>query len=177
MVILTRPENAGGPLISFRQAREVLIALDDKGRSDALWILGNIASEPDTWNSFVKPFIEQAWPRQVKFRTEGASRSFAHLIEQSGDNFPDAVRAIVGLLRPVAHLDMITYRLSKEPEEGTNDFAQRFPTETLLLLDAMIADDRSQIPYELGKALEVIAESDPMLRRTREWQRLFELTI
>lgn len=178
MVVLTRPENAGGPPISFKQAREVLIAMDDEGRGDALWMLGNILSEnPDTWASFVKPFIEQAWPRQVKFRTERASRSFAHLIEQSGDNFPDAVRTIFDLLRPVAHLDMITYRLSKEAEEGTNDFAQRFPAETLLLLDALVADDRSQMPYELGKALEVIAEADPKLRRTKVWRRLFDLTV
>ena len=177
MVVLTRPENEGGPPISFMQAREVLIALDDKGRSDALWILGRIAAEQGTWNAFIKPFIEEAWPRQVRFRTESASRSFAHLIEQSGDNFPDVVRTIVGLLRPVAHLDMITYRLSKEPAEGTNDFAQRFPAETLLLLDALVADDRSQMPYELGKALEVIAEADPKLRRTREWRRLSDLTI
>src|SRR3546814_1885630 len=94
----------------------------------------------------------------------------SHLVEQSGDNFPDAVRTVLSLLRPVAHLDMITYRLSKEPEEGTNDFAQRFPAETLQLLDALIADDRSQMPYELGKALEVIAEADPALRRTRQWR-------
>lgn len=177
MVVLTRPENDGGPPISFREAREVLMALDDKGRGDALWMLGNIASDPKTWNPFVKPFIEQAWPRQVKFRTEIASRGFAHLVEQSGDNFPDAVRTVLSLLRPVAHLDMITYRLSKEPEEGTNDFAQRFPKETLQLLDALVADDRSQMPYELSKALEVITEADPALRRSQEWRRLNDLTL
>lgn len=177
MVILTRPENDGGPPVSFKEAREVLVAIDDKGRGDALWILADIASEQSTWSTFVKPFIEQAWPRQVKFRTENASRSFAHLVEKSGDNFPDVVRTVVGLLRPVAHLDMITYRLSKEPEEGTNDFARSFPAETLMLLDALIADDRSQMPYELGRALEVISEADPALRRTPIWRRLYDLTI
>lgn len=177
MVVLTRPENDGGPPISFKEAREVLVTLDDKKRSDALWILAEIGSEEGKWNSFVKPFIEKAWPRQVKYRTENASRSFAHLVEKSGDNFPDAVRTVAGLLRPVAHLDMITYRLSKEPEEGTNDFAQKFPAETLQLLNALVADDRSQMPYELGKALEVIAEADPTLRGTREWRRLNDLTI
>lgn len=45
MVVLTRPENDGGPPISFWEAREVLMALDDKGRGDALWMLGNIASD------------------------------------------------------------------------------------------------------------------------------------
>jgi len=177
MVVLTRPENDGGPPISFKEAREVLVSLGDKERSDALWILAEIGSKQGKWNSFVKPFIEKAWPRQVKYRTESASRSFAHLIEKSGDNFPDAVRTVLSLLRPVAHLDMITYRLSEEPEEGTNDFAQRFPAETLQLLDALVADDRSQMPYELGKALEVIAEAAPALRRTREWRRLNDLTV
>lgn len=177
MVWLSEPLSHDGQLISFRQVRDVLIAMDDKGRSDALWILGHIASRDRQWQTFVKPFIEQAWPRQVKFRTESASRGFAHLVEQSGDNFPDAVSTVLSLLRPVAHLDMITYRLSKEPEEGTNDFAQRFPAETLQLLDALVADDRSQMPYELGKALEVIAEANPALRRTREWRRLNDLTV
>jgi len=177
MVLLTRAEKAGGPTISFQQAREVLIALDDEGRSDALWILGNILSEPEAWALFVKPFIEQAWPRQVKFRTESSSRGFAHLVEQSGENFPDAVRTVLSLLKPVAHHDMIAYRLSRGPEEGTNDFAQRFPAETLQLLNALVADDRSQTPYELGKALEIIAEANPVLRRTREWRRLNDLTV
>lgn len=177
MVILTRPRNDGGSLVSFKQAREVLIALDDKEREDAIWILGNIVSEKGAWNSFVKPFIEKAWPHQVKYRTERASRGFARLIEQSGDDFPYAVRALHSLLRPVTHLDMITYRLSKESEESTNDFAHRFPTETLVLLNALVADDRSQLPYELGKALEVIAEAAPALRQTKEWRRLYDLTL
>src|SRR3546814_19673103 len=67
----------------------------------------DVCSSDLQWQAFVKPFIEQAWPRQVKFRTESASRGFAHLVEQSGDNFPDAVRTVLSLLRPVAHLDMI----------------------------------------------------------------------
>jgi len=177
MVWLSEPRAEEGQIISFRQVRDVLTAINDKGRSDALWLLGRIASKDGQWQAFVKPFIEQAWPRQVKFRTESASRGFAHVAEQSGDSFPDAVQTVLSLLRPVAHLDMITYRLSKVPEEGTNDFALRFPAETLQLLDALVADDRSQMPYELGKALEVIAEAAPALRRTREWRRLNDLTV
>jgi hypothetical protein len=175
MVWLSEPSSDDGQLISFRQVRDVLTALDDKSRSDALWLLGQIVSKNGQWQAFVKPFIEQAWPRQITFRTDSASRGLAHLVEQSGDNFPDAVHTVLGLLRPVAHLDMITYRLSKEPEEGTNDFAPRFPAETLQLLNALIADDRAHMPYELGRALDVIAEADPTLRQTRAWRRLSDL--
>lgn len=175
MVWLSEPLSDDGQLISFRQVRDVLSAMDDKGRSDALWLLGHIISKDGQWQAFVKPFIEQAWPRQVKYQTESASRSFAHLIENSGDNFPDVVGTVASLLRPVAHLDMITYSLSKEPKEGTKDFAQRFPAETLQLLDALVADDRSQMPYELGKALEIIAETRPTLTNTKAWRRLSDL--
>src|SRR3546814_15611482 len=97
MVWLSEPLSDDGQLISFRQVRDVLSAMDDKGRSDALWLLGHIVSKDGQWQAFVKPFIEQAWPRQVKFRTESASRGFAHLVEQSGDNFPDAVRTVLSL--------------------------------------------------------------------------------
>jgi hypothetical protein len=175
MVWLSEPLSDDGQLISFRQVRDVLSAMDDKGRSDALWLLGHIISKDGQWQAFVKPFIEQAWPRQVKYRTESASRSFAYLIENSGDNFPDVVRTVASLLRPVAHLDVITYSLSKEPEEGTKDFAQRFPAEALQLLDALVADDRSQMPYELGKALEIIGETRPTLTNTKAWRRLSDL--
>src|SRR3546814_8702056 len=88
-----------GKLISCRQVRDVLSAMDDKGRSDALWLLGHIVSKDGQWQAFVKPFIEQAWPRQVKFRTESASRGFAHLVEQSGDRSEEHTSELQSLMR------------------------------------------------------------------------------
>ncbi len=159
------------------------MATEDTKRSDAIWTLADVLEqdkEGKSWKSFVRPFIEKAWPRQVRYRTEGASRSFSRLVECSGDHFPDAVKMLLDLdlLRPVSHLDMITYRLpSRKKEEGQKGFATKFPKETLSLLDALIADDRAQRPDELGKVLEVIAEADPTLRQSKAWRRLQELTV
>ena len=47
--------------------------------------------------------------------------------------------------------------------------SKRFPAEALAILDALIADDRSQMPYNLGRALQVMAKAVPALRRAREW--------
>jgi hypothetical protein len=175
MVVLMRPENAGGPLISFEAAKLVFMALDEQGRSDALWMLGKIASEASGWDTFVKPFIEHAWPRQVRFRTEKTSSSFANLIESSGDSFPDAVRTIIGLLKPVPHLSSVIYRLSKKSDEGSLDFAQKHPSETLMFLDALVPNDRSQMPYGLEVALQMISDAAPALQRTKAWRRLSDL--
>src|SRR3546814_15420295 len=55
MVWLSEPLSDDGQLISFRQVRDVLSAMDDKGRSDALWLLGHIVSKDGQWQAFVKP--------------------------------------------------------------------------------------------------------------------------
>ncbi|MFX9097181.1 hypothetical protein ABTN72_19200, partial [Acinetobacter baumannii] len=40
MVWLSEPTSADVQLISFRQVRDVLTSVEDKNRSDALWLLG-----------------------------------------------------------------------------------------------------------------------------------------
>lgn len=182
LVGLARPRRDGSTIISFPQVQAVLMALSDDDRGNAIWTLSHIleANENgDQWEAFIKPFIVEAWPRQIRFRTERTSRGFARLVETAGEHFSDAVSLLLelDLLRPVAHLDMITYRLSKQGGEDEKDFAIKYPRATLMLLDALIADDRSQRPYELGKALEVLSEADPGLRQTNAWRRLQELTL
>jgi hypothetical protein len=175
LVYLTRAKLGQEQIISFAQARSVFVALDDRMRADAIWALSEIIKEQGAWTAFVRPFLDEAWPRQIRFRSELVSRSFARLAEESQNDFPEVVKVILPFLRPVAHLDMITYRLTKEVEEGTQDLANRFPESTLLLLDALIAEDRSQMPYELGKVLGLIAEAQPDLRLSKQWLRLNEL--
>lgn len=93
------------------------LRLDDQGRADAVMALGNILEQDKSGverNSFVKPFLENAWPRHMRFRTDDVARGFARLVECSGDNFEGAVEVVLPFLRPVFHLDMITYRIAKE---------------------------------------------------------------
>ncbi len=175
LVYLSRAKVGNKPIISFAQAHDVLVRLDDKARGDAVWALSDIITEKGAWAKFVKPFIENAWPRQVRFKSEATSSSFAHLLESAGEDFDDAVKTILPLLRPVANLHMITYRFTKDDGTDERNYARQHPEGTLAVLDALIAEDRSQRPYQLGKTLEMIGEAKPSLRQTTEWRRLNEL--
>lgn len=176
LVWLARKQRGESRIISFAQAKAVLVATDDRGRVETVSTLAHVVSEECSWTTFVKPFIESAWPRQLRYRSEATSRAFSRLIDGTGSDFADAVETILPFLRPVPHLDMLTYRLAKEGAVDERDLARSFPAATLALLDALIADDRPSMPYELPKVLDILAEADPTLRQTRPWRRLQDLT-
>lgn len=175
LVWLSRREGNEPPLVSQEEARGVLQAIDDMGRAEIINALVHVAGKDGEWRNFIKPFIEEVWPRQLRFRSEETSRAFARLVEGLGADFPEAVETVLPLLRAVPHVDMITYRLSKEVNPDEQDFARTYPVASLSLLNALIAEDRSSMPYELPKVLEIIAEADPSLRQTGAWRRLQDL--
>lgn len=174
LVQLSRGRGTKPPLIALADVGGVLASLDDRGRAAALDTLFHIVSEEGGW-SFIRSFIAEAWPRQLRYRSEETSRAFARLAEGTGKHFPEAVDTILPFLRPVPHVDMFTYRYAKEDNPSDQDFARTYPAATLKLLDALIAEDRSSMPYELPKVLEIIAEADPSLRQTTAWRRLQDL--
>lgn len=148
--------------------------LDDKGRADVLFALGHLSSEEGSWRGFVKPFIENAWPRQLQYRSEVTSRAFVQLLDSMKGDFDDAVKTVLPFLRPVPHLNMITHRLTRETGDS-QEVVRRFPAATLSLLDVLVADDRSTMPYDLGNVLEMISEAAPPLRSSPTWRRLKDL--
>lgn len=175
LVALSQPDLKKGAITKFSDVRDVLIAIDDLGRSEAVSALSNIMQSKKNWLTFVKPFLAQAWPKQLAYRGEMSSRSFASLLAESGDEFPDAAKVIVPLLRPVSHLDMFTHYASKDDEK--HDFARKFPTDTLAVLVALIDENRPTVPYGLPKVLDAIAEAEPSLKRRIDWRRLRDLTF
>ena len=168
LVWLSRPENG---IFGFADIREVLIAIDDRERGRALWTLSTCLKKYGDWNEFVKPFIENAWPRQLRFRSDETSRGFLHIAENAGAEFPDAVSTILPLVRPIPNADLFTFRLSKDREDRKS-VARKHPREALILLNAITADDRAQMPYDLRGALEALAELEPSVRETVEFRRL-----
>lgn len=173
MVWLSDPEMEGGAIFNFAEIRNVLRGIDDEGRGHALWTLGNILEGGDKWAAFVQPFIEQAWPREKRFRSEQATRGFLRIAEQAGSHFPDAVRTVKPFLRPVPHADIFTYRLSRDSKERSS--ARQHPLEAIQLLDSITGDDRVTMPYGLAEALDVLGDADPRVRETSEFRRLSAL--
>jgi len=176
MTHLSESDKKGKAVVAFGDANEILKAIDDLGRSEALTTLGNILETDDQkWRSFIKPFLENAWPRHTQYKGEKTSRAFANLADKTKTNFPEAVEVISPLVRSVSHLDMFAYRLSKNADEGDQNFAREYPKDTLTLLNALVGDDKLNIPYQLPQVLDIISETQPALKRTVAWKRMHDL--
>ncbi|MEM1132753.1 MAG: SIR2 family protein [Pseudomonadota bacterium] len=171
MIWLSNTSRKEEPIFEFNEVRDILRELDDEGRGKALWALSNVLQKHDCWEAFVKPFIDSAWPKHLKYKSDTTSRGFVHIAEKSKQHFPDAVATILPFVRSVPHADMFTYRISRDRDDEEN-IAKDHPHDALILLNAITPDDRVRLPYELSSALEALAELDPSLRETSEFRRL-----
>lgn len=170
MVNLTCPR-AGKAVISFTEARHALMSVGDKERGVAITMLANSMQIDGMWLMLVEPFISKAWPRQLKFQSGASSRAFASLVEKSGDRFPEVVSLVLPFLRPVPHLDTFAYRLKKLDTEGQG-YSDRFPEQSLQVLDAVVGDEPQTAPWNLSELLDTIANAAPALRQSEAWRRL-----
>ena len=113
--------NQRADYVTFAEARTALQQADDDGRIHAAAFLARIVTEQRIWRAFGKPFIQNAWPREKRYQTEGVSRQLATLAEEAGDQFPDVVQTIVPILVPVQQLDMVLHRMKRDAgDEGPN---------------------------------------------------------
>ncbi|HJU18538.1 MAG TPA: hypothetical protein VJ770_18965 [Stellaceae bacterium] len=125
-----------GHYISYAEARSALQQATEEGREHSIWFLMRIVYDLKKWRTFGKPFIQKAWPRELRFQTPTSSRNFAHLAEEADNNFPDVVKTVLPLLGPVDHVDMLIYGGTRDG----NALASRFPEAMLALLDRVLPD-------------------------------------
>jgi hypothetical protein len=166
-----------GRYITYAEVRITLQQTTDAGRTHAAWMLTRIVKNQHVWPTFGRPFIENAWPRERRFQTSATSRQLADLARAADDGFPDAVRAVLPVLVPVEHVDMILHDVTDDSvnEGASAKLHQRFPEAFLALLDRLIDHDAHSCPYGLGNALHAIAEAAPPLRQDARWRLLSEI--
>jgi len=163
--------------ISFDEARRALQQTDDKGRAHAISRLAKDVMNSQEWTSFGKPFLEKAWPREVRFQTEQTSRMFVAWAGKTGDLFPEVVQGIRPYLVPISDSDMFAHDLVQQHDGEGSELPRRFPDATLTLLDKLLPDNPDRIPYNLDAVVEMVAEAKPSLRQDRRWQRLRDLAL
>ena len=162
--------------ITFEQTREVLQKTNDVGRVNSLSFFRRLVGDKHAWNPFGKPFIENAWPKESRFQSAETSRQFVNLAEEAGDLFPDVVRTILPFLVTIEGIWSI-YGIIRSSEKRHHIFPEMFPVATLSLIDRLVPENPLETPYELGAALEMIAEAKPGLRRDERWLRLKNITL
>lgn len=161
--------------ISVNEARNCIRQMSDSNRQDVVFRLGMIGKRANGgWTSHVVPFIENAWPRERKFRTSEIVSSWINLLDDTGDEFPAVLRSVLRFLVPVEKESHWLYRFTKEVG-GEEPLTARHPSEVLDMLDAIVPSDPESAPVELATVLELIEATDPRLTRDRRYFRLIDL--
>ena len=164
--------------ISIEEARVLLQGTIDSGRVHCLGILRSILRDDNKlWRRFVKPFLEQAWPRELRFQTEATSNAFAELAESANEFFPEVVDSVVPFLTRVSKPSAVMYTFENNEENDEQSLATRFPRHTLKLFHALVPDIPQYVPFDLRKVLEMIGDADQNLRQDNRWRRLHQIAV
>ena len=158
--------------VSYLEAKGALQGTDEAGRVHCLWVLTSMVIDGRDWKGFVKPFLLQAWPRELEYRTESTSRQFVRMAEASKNLFPEVVEAVLPNLTRVPRLGLRLHRPVTTEGGGELNIPTKFPSHTLRILDALVPDDPGVAPFELTAILEAIAGAEPALRQNQKWLRL-----
>ena len=165
--------------ISYDEVRHALQQTDDKGRAHSINCISRAPFHGDRtkWRRFGKPFLRRAWPTETRCQTHLTSRQLVALAQKARDSFPEVVEAILPLLVPFSHGNLFVHGLTRQSDKEDEALATRFPDVALALIDKLVPDGPDQLPYNLGTAVEMIAEKKPSLRKDSRWRRLNEITL
>jgi hypothetical protein len=144
-------------LITDIQFHEVLIHTDDEFRRRFLWQLERWCAEPDnSWRERVVPFFNRVWPKQRALHTPAMSSHLANFALASGDLMPTVVELILPRLVPVRHTPL---RFEFTSDAAADHPARAYPAATLDLLWAILGEDASSWPYQIDRALDLLAQA------------------
>jgi hypothetical protein len=162
-----------GRFLSAPCARE---ALQVGGESACRHFLDALLSRADasTWPT-VRRVLREVWPQEAALQTEGTASRLIDIALALGEHFPDAVRVMRSLLRPVTSLDLVVHRLAGADDEEKLSLGRRFPQAALNLLEVAVTP--GQPVYNLASLLNLLADAAPHLRQTSAWRRLSELAL
>ena len=165
--------------ISYDETRDALQRTDEDGRTHSINYLNHdlLDANPTRWNRFGKVFLRKAWPREGRFRTEQISREFAELAAKAGESFPEVVDTILPYLVPIFSGGIFVTPLVQQNGEEEGTLATRFPDAVLALIDKLVPNNPSQIPYKLDIVIEMIAEAKASLRQDSRWRRLNDVVL
>lgn len=139
--------------------------LEESAQALSQAIEGAADQSEEYWRNRLQPFWQLIWPKSRDLINPRIAESLARLAIAARGEFPSAFNAVKAWLRPIENADYIVHLLHESGLCG------RFPAETLLLLDAVIAD-QPWVPPELEQSLDEIGQTAPSLARDTKYQRL-----
>lgn len=141
--------------------------LEESAQALSQALEGAADQREDYWKNRVQPFWQQIWPKSRDLATPRIAESLARLVIAARGEFPAALVAVQHWLQPIGHLGSVVNLLAESGQ------CKRFPTESLILLNALIADQQ-WAPRELGQCLDELVQAAPHFGQDVRYQRLSE---
>ena len=157
---------------SVDEFRSAIGALPQEGLEESAQALsqaleGAADQREDYWKNRAQLFWQQIWPKSRDLATPRIAESLTRLVIAARGEFPAALAAVQDWLHPIEHPHYVVHLLA---ESG---LCKRFPTEALLLLNAVVVDQQ-WAPREVGQCLDEIVHSAPNLVQDARFLRLRE---
>ena len=161
--------------ITYPDVRLALQETDDSGRVHTIrYLLDLIESKNNqvNWRPFGERFLDEAWPKEIRFQTEDTSLNLIRLAGVTGDDFPEVAHAILPRLIPIYRDSWFLLHVISRAGDREFEIATRFPEDTLMLMHKLVPDNPPERPFDLDNLLERIADAKPALRQDWRWRRL-----
>ena len=130
------------------------------------WLRDDEAGVEETWRLRIKPFFENVWPKERKFRDVSLTHHLIDLAVGTGNEFP----AVLVLLHP--------YIVPFDQGRGSlrsivsSEAPEKFPCQTLSLLWLVCGPSSRGSFYEISKIIDRLIASDPDIEADRRLQWL-----
>ena len=157
------------------EAGRCLKNMSSEDRRSAIFCLNDVGrKERNGWRERVIPFIDNAWPRERKFKTTDMVSAWVTLLGGTGDDFPVVLNCVRSFLVPTKREGFWLHRFTREGADE-EPLTAKHPCSVLELLHAIIPNDPMLVPYDLSSILEIIRETNPSLTRNAKYVRLIDL--
>lgn len=163
-------EKTGARWISDQEMRNTLLNAGEEFRTQVLWHIRRWMNEEagrEKWTIELPQFLK-IWPKQLLARSPGITTRFCELAIFSGGQFPAIVQLILPFLTEAQNGDLLLYALNKK----SNNIIERYPKETLKLLNAILPNNASSWPYGVETSLQKIIEADNNLHMDEDLRNL-----
>ena len=120
------------------------------------------------WRNRVQPYLQEIWPQQLDRKTPRLLECFGRLCIAAGDAFPEALEELQHWLQSMLYAGHLLGRLKD------SDLCNKFPAESLDLLDRVIGDE-PPLGDELRECLQLIQSAEPPLKDDPRFRRLRDL--
>lgn len=152
-------------ILSNSEIRLVFNKLPLNSLENAVNILNQILSaserKEELWKSRILPLWKNVWPKSKDKLTPKIADSLIRFCLDSGDEFPNAFLVLKDYIGKVKQPDYVVSLMAKSKT------SEKFPIETLELLDLIVDQNSNRAPYALTEALGILGKSNKVSNKSQ----------